>query len=378
MSATHAACAILAFTLLASASAHSYLSVPEPISTVETCRVGGTPGFRADCPGPCPNYDIREDSAPEHPTRTYKRGERVEIRWTKNNHRDGFMRLSMVPIDEMMSKDAHHRYAFYYGCWTDQEIDCNPYERHRDCYYDRENLGYKTQVTIPTIYPDGVYVFGWVWYGGGRVFGSFGDYYDCAYVEIKGGPTEDTFPATFESWQGWCMASVDRLGVCDTEPCRSENWSKRRIPAEFKNGAPTLYKSWYDGAMSRHENQIQVARHGDFGVNGFKIYDSKAESEMDVNQDWVIELDDDQEITIVPDTFGQITFVQWYVNGKHEYDSRHHPWAIAGSGRGRRSWNVYGWNYHYYDKRVFVTCIVHNGNRRAYYRKDLVFMPRNR
>ncbi len=378
MTATQVACAIILVFLTISVHGHSYLSLPEPISNVETCRVGGTPGFEAHCPGPCPHYDFREDMTPERPSRTYKRGERVEIRWTKNNHRDGFMRLSLVPIDEMWNKDAHQRYAFYFGCWTDQEIDCNPFERHRDCYYDRENLGYKTQVTIPLIYPDGVYVLGWTWYGGGRVFGSFGDYWDCAYVEIKGGPTQDTFPAAFESWQGWCLASVDRLGVCDTEPCRSEHWSKRRIPAEFRNGAPTLYKSWYDSAMSRPSNQIQVARHSDFGVTGFKIMDASTEQEMNVNQDWVIELDYNQKITIVPITHGKVTYVQWFVNGKHEYDSRHYPWSISGQQGKRNRLNLYDWNYHYYDKRIFVTAIVHNGNRHAYYRKDLVFQPRNR
>lgn len=67
------------------------------------------------------------------------------------------MRLALVPIDEMWNKAAHEKYSLYFGCWFDQKIKCNEYERHRDCFYDRENLGYKAQVTVSTIYTDWIY-----------------------------------------------------------------------------------------------------------------------------------------------------------------------------------------------------------------------------
>jgi len=355
---------------------HSFLTIPEPFSLVETCRIGGARGFEAHCPGPCPQYDFREDKTPDMPSRTYKRGERVEIRWTKNNHLDGFMRISLVPIDEMWSKQAHAHYAFYFGCWSDNQFSCNEYERHRDCYYDLENLGYKSEITIPTIYPDGVYVFGYSWYGGGKVFGSFGDYYDCAYVEIKGGPREASFPTAFESWEGSCMSSVGRLGVCDTEPCAGENWSRRRIPDELHNGAPTLQASWFDTAMARPANQIAVSKHADFGVTGLNVIDTNNDHQINVNQDWVIYLGWNEKITLTPATFGHITYVQWFVNGKFEADSNRWPWSISGSRRQGNRENYYEWRYHYYDKRVYVTAVVYNGQRRSYFSKELVIMPK--
>lgn len=316
---------------------------------------------------------------PENPSATWERGQRVEVHWTKNNHLDGFMRLALVPLDEMWSKEAHQRYSFYWGCWSDQIFECNDYERHRDCYYDRDNLAYKTQITVPTVYPDGVYVLGYIWYGGGKDFGSFGEYWDCAYVHIKGGPQESTYPATFESWNGWCMSSVDRIGVCETEPCQGEHWSRRRIPVEFRNGAPTLYKQWYDDAMNRGANQIAVAEPTDFGITGFKIIDTKHESQMDVNQDWVIELDQPVTITILPETFGNINVIQWFVNGEKVQDAYSYPWAVSGQQpNGNGGWNYYDWSYPVLDKRVFVTAVAWNGDRRAYYSKDLVFLPKRR
>jgi len=370
--------ALVLFALFVNrSSGHTFLTIPEPFSLIETCRIGGAFGFEADCPGPCPNHSFRDDKTPEMPSRTYKRGERVEIRWAKNNHQDGFMRISMVPIDEMWSKEAHSKYAFYFGCWTDGEFTCNEYERHRDCYYDMDGLGYKTDITIPTVYPDGVYVFGFSWYGGGKVFGSFGDYYDCAYVEIKGGVREDSFPATFESWDGYCMASVPRLGICDTEPCKTENWSRKRIPEEFNNGAPILRSWWYDEAMRRPENQVQVARHGDFGVYGLKIIDTNNDKQVDLNQDWVIYLGWNEKITLVPATFGKITYVQWYVNGKFEADSNRWPWSISGSSFQKGREDYYPWAFPYYDTRIHVTVVVWNGNRHAYFSKELVIMPKN-
>lgn len=360
--------------LIVSVSAHSFLAFPEPFSLVETCRIGGSPGFEAHCPGPCPNYDFRDDKTPDMPSRVWKRGERVEVRWTKNNHLDGFMRLALVPIDEMWSKDSHQRYAFYFGCWTDQEFSCNLYEKHRDCYYDRENLSYKTQFTVPTIYPDGVYVLGFTWYGGGRVFGSFGDYWDCAYVEVRGGRMEETFPAAFESWDGSCMSSTDHIGQCPTEPCRPDNWSRRRIPAEFNEGAPTLYKSWYDNAMSRSRNQIAVARHRDFGIDGINVVDTNHNNLRNDNQNDVIWLGWGEKITLTPKLRGHVDKVEWYLNGKHHFTTWTYPFTISDQQPSGNWYNFYEWGFDYIDTRVYVTCVVYNGHRRAYYSHDFAFL----
>lgn len=364
--------------LLAWVEAHSFLSVPEPISNEETCRIGGPPGFEANCPGPCPNRHFREDKTPDMPSRTWKRGEKVEVRWTKNNHLDGFTRLALVPLDEMWDKGAHQKYAFYFGCWSDGEFECNEFERHRDCYFDRDNLAYKKTITVPTIYPDGVYVLGWVWYGGGKGFGSFGDYYDCAYVEVKGGPTEDSFPATFDASKGSCMSSSEYPGQCATEPCHADNWSKRTIPGDFRNGAPMLHKWWYDEALKRPDNRVDVSRHNDFGISGIRIMDASSENERHENNDWVIHLDSHEKISLIPVTWGHITKVEWFVNGKRSHTEHNWPFAINGNSKHHNRVNYHSWAFHYMDTRVYVTAVVYNGDRRSYFSHDFAFLQKTR
>lgn len=356
----------------------SFLTVPMPISRVETCRIGGNPQFVANCGGPCPNYDFRDDMKPENPAATWERGQRVTIHYSKNNHEGGFVRLTMVPIDEMNMKSVHDIMAFYFGCWSSGGYSCNDHEYHRDCGFDLDNLAWKTDITVPTIYPDGVYVLGWTWYGGGETFGSFGDYYDCSYVRIRGGPLTESHTTIFEPgprYPDGCQSSVGKLGICVTEPCGQELWSERRIPSEFETGAPVVYRDWYEQALSRPANQIRVAESDAFGITGFEIYDTGNEQKMDVNLDDFIDMTGIQGITLVPLYFGHIDRVEWVVNGLHESWVEEAPFAISGSQPSGASTghNFFDWHYPIFDKRVFVTAVAHSGPDRTYYSRDLYF-----
>lgn len=356
-----------------------------PISNVVTCRVGGNRGFEANCSGPCPNYDYRMDMRPENPAATYRRGEVVTVHWSKNNHLDGFYRLTLVPLDEMFKKDVHSMLAFHFGCWSAQEYGCSPIEKHRDCFYDRENKAYKTEITIPTVYPDGVYVLGWTWYGGGDGYGSFGDYYDCSYIRIKGGPLTDTYPVLFSSRSSpsrnkapnTCLASVDRLGVCWTEPCRGEHWSSPKVPAELRNtGTRLIYRMWYESALQRPGNRVIVPEHQDFGINGFRIVDTRTEQELNLNQNEVMFVSNPPRITLLPILHGSVTAVEWYINGDRVGNSFKYPFSIAGEMLVNGRYNYFDWKFPIFNKRVFVTAIAWNNERRSYYSKDLVFAPR--
>lgn len=360
-------------------SSCSFVTDPMPISNVETCRIGGNPGFEANCGGPCPDYNFRYDMRPENPSATWERGSLQTIHYARNNHEGGFVRLTMVPIDEMNVKSVHNVMAFYFGCWSSENrYHCNDKEHHRDCGYDLDNEAFKMDIVVPTVYPDGVYVLGWSWYGGGEDFGSFGDYYDCSYVRIQGGPLEESVRAFFKPgprYSDGCQAAVDRLGVCTTEPCGQDLWSRNMVPGEIANGAPTIYRDWYYQALSRPANRIQVAEHDDFGIARFRVYDTGNEQELWNNLNEFIDLTPIQGIDIVPEYWGHVDMVEWVVNGKLEQTRTEHPFSVAGSQPAATSsgHNFYDWHYPLLDRRVFVTAIAHSRGRRVYYSHEFYF-----
>lgn len=83
-----------------------------------------------------------------------------------------------------MDKAFHARAAFLYTCWDAGTTRCRGRaQTYRDCKYDKGKRYYRRQVRLPTIYPDGLYVLGFAWYGGldhGKGYhAALGDYYDC-------------------------------------------------------------------------------------------------------------------------------------------------------------------------------------------------------
>lgn len=83
--ATVAAAAAAVVSLLTPAVAHTWLTVPPSMSTMEGCRIGGSPGHVVSCPGPCPAMDATSARQPQVTT-TYTRGALIEVRYTRNNH----------------------------------------------------------------------------------------------------------------------------------------------------------------------------------------------------------------------------------------------------------------------------------------------------
>lgn len=86
-----------------------------------------------------------------------------------------------------MDAHFHTRAAFHYSCWDVGAARCRGRRQtYRDCKYDRDKLYYRRKVRLPAVYPDGLYVLGFAWWGGldqGKGFNAaLGDYYDCRYV----------------------------------------------------------------------------------------------------------------------------------------------------------------------------------------------------
>lgn len=207
---------------------HSHLGFPKPTRRLD-CRVGNR---RKACPGPCPALDTFGQPSgitASNPAATWRRGEHRTITWHRNNHgngESGFVRLTLVPVSKMMDKSAHARYTFQISCWSAGLHWCSSRNVH-ECGNDAEGKAYGVKITVPTSYPDGVYVFGWAWYGGGdfRARSFFGDYYSCSFVRINGGtgPLAQYKPVFIagknQQHSDSCLSSVNRIGACPREPC---------------------------------------------------------------------------------------------------------------------------------------------------------------
>lgn len=167
-----AAVVVLLATMATSpAAAHSSLTMPTSISFTRDCRVSrGGGGTARNCPGPCPNVMLRRHglgSSSAAPAATYARGQRVRVRWARNNHEGGFVRWSIVPVGSMMDAVVHEQMAFQWGCWSAGRFACRP-GAHRNKYCIDDALGkpvghaYEDHIRIPRVYPDGDYVLSFV------------------------------------------------------------------------------------------------------------------------------------------------------------------------------------------------------------------------
>lgn len=278
------ACAIVTF--VTTASAHSHLAYPLPTRRLD-CRVGNK--RKESCHGPCPPLNMYGDPTgvgPNRPAAAWQRGGRQTIKWHRNNHvgESGFVRLSLVPVSKMLDKRAHDRYTIYETCWGVGLHRCSS-RLKRVCGNDGDGLAFQVQITVPTCYPDGVYVFGWAWYGGGnfRDQSFFGDYYSCSFVRIHGGVrvTSEWSPK-FISVPGHpndgCRSATDHLGVCAREPChigavrpmRAKSLPNAIYAREFggpgKGGAPN-HKS---GNVNKVSTAGQNGGGGGFHVFGLQ------------------------------------------------------------------------------------------------------------
>ena len=302
------------------ASAHSFLTWPQPI-TPYSCRVGGPKEFLFNCRGPCflhHNLDANPPKSnfyPEKignkrypgggkPAATFSRGERVKIKYARNNHSPGgFNRFTLVRPEDTMNRAAHDKNVFWYSCWGAEFSEATPAELKRDKYgfniaggdRFRKNgpaQGYYTaDVVIPKCVPDGKYIFSMLWYGGtgGGIesndprhpgqWSLFGDYWSCSFIEIKGGPKADSCEVVFNADSKYskdkCFSSVDRPGSpnckatvedpqsfsdecqCKVEPCKNKKNERVRgkymVPASFngKKPKPLTPANWGGKVMQK-------------------------------------------------------------------------------------------------------------------------------
>lgn len=264
------------------------------------------------------------------------------------------MRWSLVPLDKINSKDWHAKMAFHYNCWNVGRFNCNAFDFHRDCNYDRQNEAYSKLLHIPPIYPDGDYVLGWSWYGGGVGSGHFGDYYDCAYVSVQGGdPVQPEYVPEFHAGGGsmhedGCEATVNDLGICWREPCLPIKKTSKQIPKQFKNGPPKpILSEWYGEGSHRQFATVKLQR--------LHLIDAKRDVVLDVDLTDIIGLSRNDEISLLAETRGNVNYVEWYTNGKAAGQDYDIPYTIAGdSPRG----DFYPWMFPIFNRRMRIAVKV--------------------
>lgn len=194
------------------------------------------------CPA-CPNIkSVRSKNMnlPERPEVTWKRGQRVTVRWAKNNHRGGFIRLAIVPVDKMFDHGYQRRLAFYYGCWQQNHHKCD----REPCGADKKNGVLKTEIDVPKCVPDGIYSFSWVWFGGidfTSKKSKFADYYSCSFIEIRGGAAlADTCQPYFNAGPGNDVPNTCKVGNFEPGTCTQQ---VQCTDGDVFNGIPLAFQN---------------------------------------------------------------------------------------------------------------------------------------
>lgn len=254
---------VLFSALLSAVLSHSFLIVPKGdfVSFLKPeCRLGGPSHAPNDtCPGPCISED-RWQFDKNATITMFQRGQNATIVWPRNNHEGGFVRFTMVPHSDRMNPSAHTRMVFHYACFESDRVPCE----YSYCGTDSKNTVFQTSVTIPSIYPDGLYVLGWAWFGGIVNRESyFGDYWSCSFIKIRGGaPLQETYQPVFIPGKknkgaggvgtSSCRSAVNNVGICVTEPCLGHTPSFV-VPSSFENShaPPPIYAYWLNARHPR-------------------------------------------------------------------------------------------------------------------------------
>jgi hypothetical protein len=208
------------FFLMGVSNVHGHSYLCEPNSRSLQCGADrGQRGF-----GPCDS----SFAASQAGVISASRGQRVPIKWPRNNHPGGVIRIAFAPVEQSDNPAAFDANVIKRVC---HEQPCNA--------ANQASTMCETFVDIPAHLKDGTWTMQWAWYGGGQ---GLSDYYSCVDFNIRGGATGPKPAETFTGGDARnkdnskcfiCEGCATRLGLCKTfnEPCFP--------PAGALDGEPT-------------------------------------------------------------------------------------------------------------------------------------------
>lgn len=298
---------------------------------------------------------------PNNPSLTVERGGWITVNILRNNHNGGFMRWSIINVRDMGSKAEHERNAFVYTCSDRYPTNCLREHGKRDCRVDGETKYLKHPLLIPKIYKDGVYVLGAVWFGGGTPNGNFGDYYDCMYIQIKGGPLESSYTPEFRpgvgtnSRHGMCQSTVGAVGICRMQPC-APNYiqSTYRVPDVFNGSRPAAIpkERFFYPHLVRRTPQTPY-------INSMTFFYAKRPGEkikVMYSNYYRVYMKQAWEVSMSCDVRGDVKDVTFYVIGVQVSIDTDWPYTIAGDWvhHGVRSYAP--WKFAFDNQYLMVSC----------------------
>lgn len=235
---------------------HGHNWLVEPMAFNTNWRTRSCKG--SECGAACPKILQPEKmkNMMYSPAATWRRGEMVRICYSRNNHRGGFARFSLVPVNVMNSRPWHDKLTLFHTCFDGGAVSCS--EENVPCGTS-DDTAHCRHIHVPSVFPDGDYVLGHVWYGGlhfKRTHGQFADYFSCSFVKIKGavGSTKEckAFRPFYQPGfvergsamekgvkHGMCHTSSTKVGTCGREGCW-EKPAKWGVPDKFKPGASAV------------------------------------------------------------------------------------------------------------------------------------------
>ncbi|KAI9136525.1 hypothetical protein BKA69DRAFT_1178847 [Paraphysoderma sedebokerense] len=178
---------VLLLLQVTSVESHSWLVAPTARGGVARNDAGT--GNSAQSKAPACGW--RGKNAANPSGQTFQRGQTIPVRWPRNNHPGGFIRLSLVPFGSPQTHEDFNNNIVQYNC---HETDCksgygDPLGGDGQGYGDGQNIC-STTFTIPNWVQDGQYTLQWMWMGGGSYYGDVNrgqtDFYQCSDFTVRG------------------------------------------------------------------------------------------------------------------------------------------------------------------------------------------------
>lgn len=161
-----------------------------------------------------------------------------------------------------------------------------------------------------------------------------------------------------------CWATVNRPGVCKSEPCRPLRRVTYKRPAEFDGRTPPpIYATSFGAPSSTFKYDVSVSSQSSFSepkvamgpkvrVTALRVANVKNRVlRRDVTWKRPLLVGSKVDVTLVAETKGHVQKVEWFVNGRAVYTDWKPPFTIAGD----RVWQFFKWQHPLFKRRLRVT-----------------------